>query len=195
MVPDSWLSLSSRAPFLCHDHSRNNSATVMTTHVAHHDRYCLVGTNHIRNPPPSQHNIPQTYTNDGRFPMLSGMLPLNWLYDRSKYLFMGRQQHTLDPPHHTIIPLHTALSAQTTFAIHRQQHNITQTYCNDVRFPVLSGMLPLNWLCDRYRYLITGRQQPTLNPHHHTITPLHTAHCLVGTNHNRNPPPSQHNIT
>ena len=51
---------------------------------------------------------------------------------------------------------------------------------------MLSGMLPLNWLPDRPRVLISGRQQPEINglgrqPHQ---TPSDTVHSLT-TNHIR----------
>ena len=81
--------------------------------------------------------------------MLSGMLPLNWLPDRSTYLIKQRQQPTLHCFNSDT--MHPALAGIN----HMCTYNTT--YPNDVRLPMLSGMLPANWLPDRSRCLITGR--------------------------------------
>ena len=122
-------------------------------------------------------NITKTHCNDVRFPMLYGILPLNWLSCKSRLLITRRRQaHSSGVTMHSRhTPKHTALSLPSALESAPPQHNIPQTYCNDVRFPMLSGILPLNWLSDISRCLIIDRQP--LDWLHHTLN--EPRHCTL----------------
>ena len=71
--------------------------------------------------------------------MLSGMLPLNWLPDRSTYLIKQRQQPTLHCFNSDT--MHPALAGINHMCIYNHGY---ATYPNNFSFPMLSGMLPMN---------------------------------------------------